>query len=200
MESLLVIPFVISFLVVLFSTNFWIRKAHQIGLIWDDVHKKNRNKVPGSGGIVVVLGFLAGVLSYIAINTFYFDSTQNLIQILALLASVLMVSGVGFIDDLLGWQHGGLSVRSRLVLVTFTAVPLMVINAGTSTIMGINVGLIYPLILIPLGIVGASTTFNMLAGYNGLESSQGILILTALSGVTYFTGARWLSLISLLLV
>src|SRR3990167_8371706 len=153
MESLLIIPFIVSLFIVLFSMNFWIRKAHQIGLIWDDVHKIERNRIPGSGGIIVVLGFLAGVLSYIAINTFYFNSTQNLIQILAFLASVLMVSGVGFVDDLLGWQHGGLSVKSRLVLVTFTAVPLMVINAGTSTIMGINVGLIYPLILIPLGIV-----------------------------------------------
>ena len=138
MESLLIIPFIVSLFIVLFSMNFWIRKAHQIGLIWDDVHKKEKNKVAGSGGIIVVLGFSAGVLSYIAINTFYFNSTQNLIQILALLASVLMVSGVGFVDDLLGWQHGGLSVRSRLVLVIFAAVPLMVINAGHSRLMGIE--------------------------------------------------------------
>ena len=60
--------------------------------------------------------------------------------------------------------------------------------------------MIYPLILIPLGIVGASTTFNILAGYNGLESSQGILILGALSIVTYIAGATWLSLVSLLMV
>ena len=200
MELILIIPLLLGFFLTLFSMNFWIKKAHQIGLIWDDVHKREGNKVAGSGGIIVVFGFLAGVLSYIAINTFYFNSTQNLIQILALLASVLIVSGVGIIDDLFGWQHGGLSVRSRLVLVIFAAVPLMVINAGTSTIMGINVGLIYPLILIPLGIVGASTTFNILAGYNGLESSQGIIILGALSITTYLTGARWLSLISLLMV
>ncbi|MEK6760717.1 MAG: hypothetical protein AABX93_02225 [Nanoarchaeota archaeon] len=200
MEPLLIIPFAVSLFFVLFSMNFWIKKAHQIGLIWEDIHKINKNKVAGSGGIVIVLGFLAGVLSYIALNTFYFNSTQNLIQILALSVSVLIVSGVGLIDDLFGWQHGGLSIRSRLVLVIFAAVPLMVINAGTSTIIGIDVGLIYPLILIPLGIVGASTTFNMLAGYNGLESSQGILILGALSIVTYITGARWLSLISLIMV
>jgi len=200
MEPLLIIPLLLGFFVVLFSMNFWIKKAHQIRLIWDDVHKTARNKVAGSGGIIVVFGFLAGVLSYIAIETFYFNSTQNLIQILALLASVLMVSGVGLIDDLFGWQHGGLSVKSRLVLVIFAAVPLMVINAGISTIMGINVGLIYPLILIPLGIVGASTTFNMLAGYNGLEASQGIIILSSLSLVTWLTGNSWLSLISLLMV
>ena len=200
MEPLLAIPFIICFFTVLFSMNFWIKKAHQIGLVWDDVHKKNRNKVAGSGGIIVVLGFSAGVLSYIAINTFYFDSTQNLIQILALLASVLIVSGVGLIDDLFGWQHGGLSVTSRLVLVTFAAVPLMVINAGHSQLMGIEFGLFYPLLFIPLGIVGATTTFNFLAGQNGLEASQGILILAALSAVTYFTDARWLSLISITMV
>ena len=200
MEPLLAIPFIICFFTVLFSMNFWIKKAHQIGLVWDDVHKKNKNKIAGSGGIIVVLGFSAGVLSYIAINTFYFDSTQNLIQILALLASVLIVSGVGLIDDLFGWQHGGLSVTSRLVLVTFAAVPLMVINAGHSQLMGIEFGLFYPLLFIPLGIVGATTTFNFLAGQNGLEASQGILILAALSAVTYFTDARWLSLISITMV
>ncbi|HIF03136.1 MAG TPA: glycosyl transferase family 4, partial [Nitrospinaceae bacterium] len=33
---------------------------------------------------------------------------------------------------------------------------------------------------IPLGIVGAATTFNFLAGFNGLETGQGILIFSGL--------------------
>ena len=76
----------------------------------------------------------------------------------------------------------------------------MVINAGESTMMGIELGLFYPLFFIPLGIVGASATFNFLAGYNGLEASQGILILSGLALVSWFTGNNWLGFISLIMV
>jgi len=137
---------------------------------------------------------------YIAINTFYFNSTENLIEIFALLSSLFLVSGIALIDDLFGWQHGGLSKRSRLILVVFAAIPLMVINAGESTMMGIEFGILYPLLLIPIGILGATTTFNFLAGYNGLEAGQGIIILSALSIVTYLTGNAWLSVIGMCMV
>ena len=66
--------------------------------------------------------------------------------------------------------------------------------------MNIELGLVYPLIIIPLGVVGASATFNFLAGYNGLEARQGIIILSALALVTWFTGSNWLSIISLCMV
>ena len=63
-----------------------------------------------------------------------------------------------------------------------------------------DIGLLYPLFLIPLGIIGASTTFNFLAGYNGLEARQGVLIIGALSIVTFLTGYSWLSLIGLCMI
>jgi UDP-N-acetylglucosamine--dolichyl-phosphate N-acetylglucosaminephosphotransferase len=66
--------------------------------------------------------------------------------------------------------------------------------------MGIEFGLMYPLLFIPLGIVGATATFNFLAGYNGLEASQGILILSSLAVVTWFTGNSWLTLICLIMI
>jgi UDP-N-acetylglucosamine--dolichyl-phosphate N-acetylglucosaminephosphotransferase len=64
----------------------------------------------------------------------------------------------------------------------------------------IDIGLLYPLLLIPLGIVGATATFNFLAGFNGLEAGQGILLLSALSIVAFFTGTTWLALIGLCMV
>jgi UDP-N-acetylglucosamine--dolichyl-phosphate N-acetylglucosaminephosphotransferase len=81
----------------------------------------------------------------------------------------------------------------------------MVINAGDSTVSipligEIAFGWIYTLFLIPLGIAGASTTFNFLAGFNGLEAGQGILILSALSIVAYSTGITWLALMGLCMV
>lgn len=205
MEKLLFLSIFLSFIVALLLTSYWIKKAKQIGLIWHDMNKNTDEKIAGSGGIIVLLGFIIGVLSYIALKTFYFHSIENLIEIFALLCSVLIVSGIGLIDDLFGWQKGGLSVRSRLILVAFAAIPLMVINAGEPNIFlplfgQINIGILYALVFIPIGIIATSTTFNFLAGFNGLEASQGILILTALAIKSWYTGTSWLGLIALCMV
>ena len=201
MNLILILPLLLSFFVGLFLIPFWIRKAKEIGLVWEDMNKPEHPKdVAGSGGIGVFLAFILGTLTYIAIKTFYFKSEDNIIEIFASLSVVLVIAFIGILDDLLGWKKGGLSRRSRLVLLFFSAIPLIVINAGESNLFGINFGLIYPLVIIPLGIVGASATFNFLAGYNGLESSQGIIILSALSGIAFLMGNKWLSIIGLCMV
>ena len=201
MNLILMLPLLLSFFVGLFLVPFWIKKAKEIGLVWEDMNKPEHPKnVAGSGGIGVFLPFILGTLTYIAIKTFYFKSSDDIIEIFASLSVVLVIAFIGILDDLLGWRKGGLSIRSRLVLLFFASIPLIVINAGESNLFGIHLGLIYPLIIIPLGIVGASATFNFLAGYNGLESSQGIIILSALSGITFLMGEKWLSIIGLCMV
>ncbi len=202
-EPLLFGTILISFFVTLLIMPMWIKKAKQIDLVWEDMNKPKRERnVAGSGGIIVILGTLVGIFLYIAIRTFYFKSPDDgtLILIFAIVSSLFLVTGVGLIDDLFGWKRGGLSIRSRLILILFSAVPLMVINAGNSSIFGINIGLLYPLIAIPIGVVGATTTYNFLAGYNGLEARQGILILSALAFVAYMHNESWLSLIALIMV
>jgi len=202
MEPLIIITIFISFFCTYLIVPFWIKKAKQIGLMWEDMNKpKKEMNVAGSGGITVVIGAMIGIFLYVAIQTFYFKSSDGIsIQIFALVSTLLLVAGIGLIDDLFGWKKGGLSKRTRIVLILFSAVPLMVINAGESTMMGINLGIFYPLLIIPIGILGATTTFNFLAGFNGLETSQGIILLLAMSIVTYLTGNPWLSVISLCFV
>lgn len=201
MEPILILSLLLSFFITLFFTHFWIRKMGRIGLVWEDMHKKDHPKnVAGSGGIGVFFGFSIGILTYIAIKTFYFQTTVNITYTFVIFSSIAIMTLIGFIDDLLGWRRGGLSIRSRILLIIFASIPLMVINAGDSEMVGIELGLLYPLVIIPLGIVGASTTFNFLAGYNGLEASQGILILSSLSLVVFFTGNAWISIIGLSMV
>ncbi len=99
---------------------------------------------------------------------------------------------IGMIDDLLGWRTG--IRQSKKVLLTFLIpVPLMVINAGQNTMafpfLGtIDIGLLYPLLIIPIGMIGASNAFNMLAGYNGLEAGMGVVILSTLGLIAYSNG------------
>ena len=209
MRLILLASVLISFALAVLSLPRWIRKCKRSDLLWEDMNKfeKTRN-IAASGGIVVVMSFILGVLCYIALRTFIFnaiaDGGINLL-LFALINVILILSVVGLIDDLLGWKHGGLSARLRIFLAIFASVPLVVINAGTSLInipfFGvINLGILYPLIIIPIGIAGATTTYNFLAGFNGLEAGQGIIILSFLSLIAYITGNPWLTIVGLCMV
>ena len=115
MDPLLITVMLLSFLITLIIIPFWIRKTKQIGLLWEDMNKYIRKKnVAGSGGIAVIAGTLIGIFVYLALGTFYFKFDGHLTEIFAIIASLFLVTGVGFIDDLFGWRKGGLSIRSRL--------------------------------------------------------------------------------------
>lgn len=199
MISIILIPLLIAFFITLFSTHSWIKKAKKIGLTGKDIHKLDKKDCAEAGGINVLIGALIGIFVYIYIQTFQFQNQSNIIDIFAIIISLVFAGMIGFIDDIFGWKIG-MTKKARLLLLVFASIPLMVINAGQSSMMGIEFGLLYPLLIIPLGIIGATATFNFLAGYNGLETSQGIIILSALAFVTYQTGNSWLSVIALTLV
>lgn len=206
MEILLSISVLISFILTMLLLPKWIKKCKQIGLLWEDMNKLNHPRnVAASGGIVVVMAFILSILCYIAIKTFILKTDNITTNIFALLNIILILAIIGLTDDLLGWRHGGLSARFRLFLAFMASIPLIVINAGIHKIGvpffgAINLGIFYPLIMIPLGIAGATYTYNFLAGFNGLEAGQGIIILTFLSLIAYITGSSWLALIGLCMV
>jgi len=206
MENILGLSILLSFVLTLYALPKWIKKCREVGFLWEDMNKVNRVKnVAASGGVIVIISFILGVLSFIAIKTFILNGNGEILQIFALLNVILILALVGFIDDVLGWTFRGLSIRFRLFLAFVASIPLVVINAGTNIIsvpfFGIvNLGILYPLLFIPIGIAGASTTYNFLAGFNGLEAGQGIIILSFLSLVSYFTGNSWLAIVGLCMV
>src|SRR3989344_9179079 len=84
MEPLLLMPLFISFYITFIMLPSWIKKARKIGLVWKDMNKYQDIKVAGSGGLIVVLGFILSVLFYIALRTFYFNGDVNTVKIFAL--------------------------------------------------------------------------------------------------------------------
>ena len=206
MELILLISIAVSLILTVLFLPKWIQKCRKLGLLWEDMNKYGHPKnVASSGGIVIMMAFAIGVLSYVAIRTIFLNKAGITLNIFALLSVILILAIVGLTDDLLGWRHGGLSARFRVFLILFASIPLVVINAGYHSINlpflgAVNLGLFYPLVLIPLGIVGATTTYNFLAGFNGLEAGQGIIILSFLSFIAYITGSSWLALIGLIMV
>lgn len=206
MENLLALSILLSFVLCFYALPKWIQKCREVGLLWEDMNKVDKRKsVAASGGIIVVISFVVGVLSYIALKTFFLGGNGEVTKIFALLSLILLVGLIGFVDDVLGWTSRGLSIKFRLFLAFMASIPLVVINAGSKVIelpiLGvIDLGFYYPLLLIPIGIAGATTTYNFLAGFNGLESGQGIIIISFLSLIAYLTGSAWLSVVGLCMV
>lgn len=200
---LLIIP-LLSFIVTYLTTKAWIKIAKRENFVVKDMNKYNYPNVPAYGGIAVLFGFCMGVFLYVALSIFYFERTIHLIEIFALLTTILIIAFVGILDDILGWKKG-LKQWQKPLLTIPAAVPLMAINAGFTRIyipfLGpTDIGLLYPLILIPIGIIGASQGFNMLAGLNGLESGMGAIILSTLGFMLWQLDKPWLALICLSMV
>src|SRR3989338_7637157 len=165
MRLILFIVPIVSFFVTLFAIPYWIARARKAGLIGKDMNKYSKPEVPEVGGIIVIFGFLAGILLYIAIKTFYIQSIEFVIEILAVMATILIAAIIGFIDDILGWKIG-LRQYQKPILCLIAAIPLAVINAGESNITlpligGVDIGILFPLLIVPIAISGAANGFNM---------------------------------------
>lgn len=208
METRLLIIPLLSFVVTYFATKAWIKIAKQQNFVVKDVHKWNHPAIPHYGGIAILFGFYVGVFFYIALSIFYFNRTIHLIEIFALLTTTLVIAFIGMIDNVMeiggGWRKGLKPWQKPLITIP-AAIPLMAINAGFTTMyvpfLGpINFGIFYPLLIIPIGIIGASQGFNMLAGLNGLESGMGGIILFTLGFMLWQLDKPWLALICLSMV
>ncbi len=203
-QKILFIPLIISFLATLTALPHWINRAKHSGLVGKDMHKLDKREVAEIGGIPVLFGFILGLLSYIALSTYYFKNVSRSLQIMALLSSILIIALMGLIDDILGWKIG-LRQYQKPIFTLLGALPIIVINAGHSRMVlpfigPIDFGLLYPFLLIPIGIVGASNGFNMIGGYNGLESGLGIIILSTLGFIAWSSGVAWIAVVALAMV
>ena len=204
MELLLLISFITSFFATLFVTPHWIKRASKAGLTGIDLHKISKPSVAELGGIPVIFGFLIGILTFVAIRIFIIDTSLYILEIMAMLATILIITIIGIIDDILGWKIG-LRQWQKPLLTLIAALPMMAINIGHSTmrfpILGaVDFGIFFPLALTPIAIVGASNGFNMVAGYNGLEAGMGMIILSTMSYVAWSRGNSWIAIIALCMV
>jgi len=198
---ILIVSLIASFVTTFFITPYFIRFLQAAGIIGLDLQKRDKPQLATSGGICVAFGVLAGLLAYIGLQTFYSkyflnESIEWLIPLLAVTSSVLIVMFVGLLDDLNVKLTGVKTKEGRDIRVGFpqwikplltlpAAIPLMAINAGETWMAipfvgRVPFGIFYPLLLIPLGIVGASNMVNLLAGFNGLEAGMGIVYLLGL--------------------
>ena len=170
MTILPLISLIISFLVVIYLTPWLIKYLRKINLVVKDQNKKNKPLVPISGGMAVMAGLFTGIMTYVFFQTFYFHYKEPMLYLFGGLTTIIMITLVGFIDDLLiksKEKSSRLKQWQKPLLTLMAAVPLMVINAGTTTMwipfLGrLDIGLIYPLILIPIKVIKTTNIINLL--------------------------------------
>lgn len=203
----MVFSFITSFILVKKMIPFF----EKAGIVGIDVHKKHKPKIAEMGGVPVVSGFLLSIFIFIGASIFLYKKSDGIIDILAAVNSIMIVAIIGIFDDISvlfkfkgkeGVKRTGLKQWQKPILTLIAAIPLMVIMAGNSEITlpfigNLDLGVIYPLIMVPIGIVGASNAINMLAGLNGLEAGMGSILLIGMGIHSLQIGNSVVALISL---
>ena len=188
--SVLLISLVLSSAATYLLLTALIPAATARGIVGKDRNKPEEPLIPEIGGMALLGGVLVGLLSTIFLVTFTeLGSDGDVLFLLAALGVATMVGFIGIADDFLGspkWV--------KALLPAVAALPLVVVKAGESTmsignLFSIDLGIFYPLVVIPLAVTGASNATNVLAGFNGLEVGMGLVMFIALSIVAFIVGS-----------
>eukprot|EP00899_Mesostigma_viride_P006882 jgi/Mesvir1/16195/Mv08457-RA.1 len=156
-----------------------------------DINK--RGTPEGKAAIPEAMGLASGIVYLVAIIVFqhlvYTQDSEWLLEFNAALASICFMLFLGFVDDVLD-----LPWRIKLLLPSVAALPLlMAYSGGTSVLLpkplrgllGVEVlalGVLYKVYMGMLAVF-CSNSINILAGINGLEAGQTLVI--ASSVVTF---------------
>ena len=174
----------IAFLGTYLTTPRIIRRLRLRGITGLDIHKRDRLRIPTMGGVTIAGGYFVGMLFLLALFN------DLLVPISAAASSILMICMVGMIDDILD-----LSQRTRVILPVIASLPLMVVANTDRTMLiplfgRVSLGVLYPLVIVPIGVVAASNLTNMLAGLNGLEIGMGSIAVFSLI-VSAWVSSKW---------
>lgn len=205
----------LSFLITYLMVPYFNRYMRAAGIVGTDIMKDSSKKIPDMGGPGVITGFLLGVFSFIGVGAFVTSSLEGIVFILAALNTILIITLIGIFDTLtalirrregkgLFEKHKKIGIPRWLyfLIPLPAAVPLSAVNVGVSRMsipfIGIiELGIWYPLLLVPLAVLCCSNATNFLAGFNGLEAGMGFVLLASLGIYAFIQGRVNASIISL---
>jgi UDP-N-acetylglucosamine--dolichyl-phosphate N-acetylglucosaminephosphotransferase len=161
-----------------------IQKLKGAGIVGRDRNKPDRPEVAEMGGLGVFIAFNVGVFAILALGNLQ-PADQAPVFACLVVAAGACITGV--VDDLVVLRQ-----RFKAFIPFVFAAPLSLYIADTSIELphfgGVQFGLLYPLVLVPLGIACASNGFNILEGFNGLGAGLGLVLGTALSLLAILKG------------
>ncbi len=201
----LLFPSLIAAAATYLSIKFAVPYMLESGVTAIDHNKKANPTLPSGIGVAAAFGFTIGILVYAFGGSFsIYTPVASIVALFAVSLSVLMVSLVGFLDDInvkgslvkttdMMDTRKGMEQWQKPLIAVIGAIPLIAINAGISDItlpfVGVvNFGIFYPLIIIPLAVVFTSNAFNLLGGFDGISSGTGAILAVALLIYSIFYG------------
>ncbi len=213
----ILIPAIIAFFITLIAARFLMGYLYESGVTTPDHNKKGKIILPSGVGLAAAVGFTVGALVYVFGGSFgLYVPVASLEYILATILAVVLISLVGFLDDInvkkemvkstaMMDTRRGLKQWQKPLLTLIGAIPLMAINAGVSVVRipfigAVNFGIIYPLVIIPLAVIFAANAFNLLGGFDGILAGTGTILVFGMVLYSAFFGTYLGLLISSLLL
>ena len=160
-------------------------KARLMGKDINKPHRPDNERVPESLGVVCGVSYLIVVILYqvyLATRTPAITSS-HLMEYNASLSSICFMIFLGFSDDVLD-----LPWRYKLLLPTLASLPILVAYGGSTTILlpnalpfmswlprTLDLGILYKVYMCLLSVF-CTNSINILAGINGLEAGQSLVI------------------------
>lgn len=178
----ILIALVVSFIVVLLPMRNTIRLLKENKSMGIDVHKFEKPEIPKGAGFLILFSIVSGLFVVIGVSTFQDQGTVNP-GLLAALVSILMAGMIGVLDDTYDFRN-----RTKIMLPLVASIPMIAMRVGTTTmnipfIGVIDLGILYPLAVVPLMMTFIVDATNMYGGMNGLET--GLAAINASSIILY---------------
>ena len=165
--------------------RFESRRFPALGISGVDIHKADRPVRAEMGGLAVLVALAIGSTVYFAADSALDGPTV----LFAAAASAVVLTGlVGVADDMVE-----ISQKFKPFLIVGASIPLMIFLWDRAYINipilgGVHLGLLYPLVAVPLAITTSANFSNLLAGFNGLEAGCASISLGTMSLLSYLHG------------
>ena len=147
-------------------------------LLYEDMNKPDKPKVPGMGGLAIAAAFIITITSLISLITILNVKEIDLNLLFPALLSIMLMVFVGLMDDILVFPFR--SVKPVLALIA--AIPMLAVFYHVNLVIDlpfipeIQMGYVYPLVVIPLLIVFGANAVNIMADFDGLSPGNGIIM------------------------
>lgn len=176
--------FLISLVACLLLLPPYIRKAKQVGITGQDIHKPGSPAIAECGGIILIVACLIGLFIWIPFISASLDD-----EIIGSAATIILAAFVGLIDDIYETRW-----RIKIVTPLLGGIPLAVLRLARPTIQTpfgvLDFGMTGPLgilgqillfaIVLPVVVTASANAVNMFAGLNGQEAGSSAIIALAL--------------------
>ncbi len=171
-------------------------KFPQMGISGIDIHKREKPVRAEMGGLAVLFGLALGSVVYFVSNV---ELDGPVVLFAAAFSTIAFTGLVGIADDFIEMGQ-----RFKPFLMVAASLPLMYLLLDRSSIFvpllgHVHLGLLYPLIAVPLAITTSANFANLLAGFNGLEAGCASISLGTMSLLAYLTGHPAIAALGLIL-